>query len=102
MEPNLWSKFVQLVKESFSSKFKAFFPGCIVGLLSAKSLLFAGLASEVITFWAFLVKFVATVVMSFGSGLATSYAALIIERYKNRKQNVTRSQRRKGKGDKAA
>jgi len=86
MEPRyLWTRFVQFVKESLSNKFKAFFPGCLVGLFSAKSLLFAGLPSEVVTVGAFLAKFVATMVMSFGSGLATSYAAYRFDKFKNKK-----------------
>lgn len=81
MEPNLWAKFKTLVQESLSSKFKVFFPGCLIGLFGAKSLLFAGLPAEIVTFGAYCIKFVGTLLMSAGSGLATTWGAKKMEKW---------------------
>jgi hypothetical protein len=97
MEPSIWSRIRQFVQQSFTEKFKYCLPGCIMGLLGAKSLLFAGLPAEMVTLGAYVLKYVGTVLMAFGSGLATAYAAYLIDQYKNKK-NVKQSQKRRKKG----
>lgn len=81
-----WTRFIHFVKKSLTEKFALFFPGAVIGLLSGKSLLFSGLPAEVITFGAYCLKFVGTVLMAIGSGLGTAYGALVIEKYKNRQK----------------
>jgi hypothetical protein len=98
MESSIWDRIKNFIRESLTQKFKAFLPGCIMGFIGSKSFLWNGVTLEVATY---ILKFIATVIMAFSSGLATSYAALIIDRLKNKK-NVTPQRRRKRKGDKAA
>lgn len=98
MEPlSYWSRFLQFVRESITQKFKAFYPGVIVGLFGAKSLLFAGLSSEMVTLGAYCLKYVGTIVMSFSSGLATAYAAYLIDRHKEKKVSPTSTRKKKNK-----
>lgn len=67
-----------------------------MGMFGAKSLLFAGLPSEMVTFGAYFLKFVGTIFMAVGSGLGTAYGALLIEKYKDRqKKSPLDDQRRK-------
>lgn len=96
MENSIWERLKNFVQASLTSKFKAFFPGCIIGLFGAKSLLFAGLPPEVVTFGTYCLKFLGTVLMAFGSGLGTTYGALLIEKHKN-KQNEPPSQKKRGR-----
>lgn len=70
-------------------------PGCVMGFIGSKSLLWSGVD---VTFLAYVLKFTGTVIMAFGSGLATAYAAYLVDQYK--KKNNERS--KKGKGRKAA
>lgn len=72
-------------------------PGCIVGLLCGKSLLFAGLPAELVTFGAYCLKYMATIFMAFGSGLSTAYGAYLIEKYKIKKdeRRTTKNDREK-------
>jgi hypothetical protein len=100
MEPNIWGKLKSFIQNSFSEKFKYCFPGCIMGFWGAKSLLFAGLGSEMVTIGTYILKYVGTVLMAFSSGLATSYAAYLIEKFKTN-SNVKPTQKRR-KGDRAA
>lgn len=98
MEPlSYWTRFIQFVRESITQKFKAFYPGVIVGLLGSKSLLFSGLPSEMVTLGAYCLKYIGTVVMSFSSGLATAYAAYLIDRHKEKKSSPTGTRKRKNK-----
>jgi hypothetical protein len=97
MESSLWERFKQFIQDSFTEKFKYCLPGCIMGLFGARNLLFSGVPAELVTLGAYTIKYLGTVFMAFGSGLATSYAALIIERYKNKK-NVKQSQKGRKKG----
>lgn len=117
MEQSIWQRFKVFIQqvvrekikafkifiwESLTQKFKAFFPGCVMGLFGAKSLLFSGLPAEAITFGAYLLKFMGTVLMAFGSGLGTSGGAYLIEKYKNRKNDKPQKKRERSKRDKAA
>lgn len=86
MDNSYWTRFISFIKDSFTQKFKYCFPGCIMGLFGAKSLLFAGLSSEMVTLGAYCLKFVGTVLMATGSGLGTAYGALLIEKYKSRQK----------------
>lgn len=97
MEPSYFTRFIAFVKSSFQEKFKVFLPGAIVGLFGAKSFLFAGLPSEMVTFGAYALKYIGTVIMAFSSGLATAYAAYLIERYKE-KQNGKIKQKKRQNG----
>lgn len=65
-----------------------------MGLFGAKSLLFSGLSSEVVTFMAYCIKYAGTVIMAFSSGLATSYAAYLVDKHKER-QKKSPNQKRK-------
>jgi hypothetical protein len=99
MENSLWHRFVQFVKSSFQEKFKVFLPGAIAGLFGAKSLLFAGLPPEAVTFGTYVLKYIGTVLMAFSSGLATAYAAFLIEKHK---ENQKKSPSGKRKNNRAA
>jgi hypothetical protein len=85
MEPSIWGKFLSFVKTSFTQKFKAFMPGCVMGFVGSKSLLFSGLPAEMVTLRAYVLKYAGTVFLAFGSGLATSFAAYLVDRYKEKK-----------------
>lgn len=98
MEPlSYWTRFLSFIRSSFTDKFKAFFPGALVGLFSAKSLLFGGLPTEVVTFGTYILKYIGTVAMSFGSGLATAYGAFLIDRYKEKKSPIPPIENKKRK-----
>lgn len=102
MESSIWEKFKIFIRESLTQKFKAFFPGCIMGFIGSRSLLFSGLPAEMVTVGAYVLKYIGTIIMAFSSGLATSYAAFLIEKYKNKKHHVQQSQKRKKGGGSAA
>jgi hypothetical protein len=102
MEKSIWDKFVRFIRESFSEKFKYCFPGCLMGFWGAKSLLFAGLSSEMVTIGAYILKYIGTVLMAFSSGLATSYAAYLIEKHKNKKDESQTRTRKRSRPDKTA
>lgn len=98
MEPTYFERFLAFVKGSFQEKFKVFLPGAIVGLFGAKSLLFAGLPDKMVTIGAYIIKYVGTVIMAFSSGLATAYAAYLIEQYKKKKDvKIKQKKRQNGK-----
>lgn len=70
-------------------------PGCIMGFIGSKSLLWNGMD---VTFLAYVWKFAGTVIMAFGSGLATAYAAYLVEIYKKKKDGKRpEKKRQKGK-----
>ena len=94
MESSIWGKFLSFIKASFTQKFKAFMPGCLMGFVGAQHILWVGVSVSLVTY---ITKYAGTVFMAFGSGLATSYAAYLIEQYKNKK-NVQKSHQRKRKG----
>jgi hypothetical protein len=71
-----------------------------MGIVGGKSLLFSGLPAELVTLGAYCAKYIGTLLLAFGSGLATSYAAYLVEKHKNRSNNGT--QKRRKKGDRAA
>ena len=81
----IWKSFILFVKRSLQEKFKNFFPGLCIGLIAGKSLLFAGLPTELVTAGAYVVKYVGTCFLAFGSGLCTSYAAVLIDRWTKNK-----------------
>jgi len=72
-------------------------PGMLMGFISADHILWVGVPLSVVEY---CVKYVGTVFMAFGSGLATSYAAYLIEKLKTN-TNVTSTKKRR-KGDRAA
>lgn len=98
MESSIWTRIKAFIQQSLTSKFKAFFPGCVIGLFGAKSLLFAGLPPEVVTFGAYCLKFMGTVLMAFGSGLGTAYGALLIEKHKNKTNGPRTTEKKRGNG----
>jgi hypothetical protein len=100
MEHSYFDKFIQFIKQSLTQKFKVFFTGSLMGLFGAKSLLFSGLSSEMVTFGTYVAKYIGTVIMAFSSGLATAYAAYLIDRHKEKK--VASKKGEKKKNDKAA
>lgn len=69
-------------------------PGALVGLFGAKSLLFSGLPDKMVTLGAYIIKYVGTVIMAFSSGLATAYAAYLIDQYKNKKDGKIKQKKR--------
>ena len=97
MEQSIWERLKNFIRESLTQKFQAFFPGCVMGFIGSRSLLFANLPAEMVTIGAYVLKYIGTIIMAFSSGLATSYAAFLIEKYKNKK-NVKQSQKRRKKG----
>lgn len=98
MEKSIWEKFAHFIRQSTTEKFKTFYPGVLVGLLGAKSLLFAGLSSEMVTLGAYVLKYIGTVVMAFSSGLATAYAGYLIERHKEKKNDKEKGPKKRQKG----
>ena len=93
MEQSIWSRFTDFVQQSFTQKFKAFMPGVFMGFIGSKSILWDG---EVGTVVIYILKAILTIIMAFGSGLATSYAALIVENHKNKKNgNQQKGRKRK-------
>lgn len=94
MEPTYFERFIQFVKSSFREKFKAFMPGCVMGFIGSKSLLWSGVD---ITFLVYVVKFIGSVLMAFGSGLATAYAAYLVDRYKENQKKIPPKEKRKNK-----
>lgn len=92
MEPNLWARFAKFIKSSFQEKFKAFMPGCVMGYIGGQHILFSGVSISMVEY---VVKFTGATFMAFGSGLATSYAAYLVEQHKNKKTNGTEKRRKK-------
>jgi hypothetical protein len=86
MEHSIWRRLKCFIQESLSEKFKVFFPGMCMGFFGAKSLLFSGISAEMVTFGTYVLKYIGTVIMAFSSGLATAYAALLIEKHKERQK----------------
>lgn len=101
MESNLWTKFVQFVKHSLKEKFALFFGGTFIGWFGGMSLFFSGLSPEIITLGAYVLKFMGTLLMAFGSGLGTTAGAKWVERKFEKKSPPTNGQVKKGK-DRAA
>lgn len=77
MEQSLWTRFRCFVAHALTQKFKAFFPGSIMGFIGGQHLLFTGFPVSVVSY---VYKFLGTVILAFFSGLATTWAAKIIER----------------------
>ena len=69
-------------------------PGCVMGYIGGQHILFSGVNISVVEYG---VKFVGATVMAFGSGLATSYAAYLIEIHK-KKQNGKAKQKKRQNG----
>jgi len=63
-----------------------------MGFIGAKHLLWIGVSISMVE-GAF--KAAGTIVMAFGSGLATSYAAYLVDRYKEKKSRVSGEKRRR-------
>jgi hypothetical protein len=97
MEPSYFTRFIQFVKSSFQEKFKAFMPGCIMGYIGGQHVLFSGITISMVEYG---IKFIGATAMAFSSGLATAYAAHLVDKYKNK--NNEQPKRRRRKGDKAA
>lgn len=68
-------------------------PGVFMGFIGSKSILWDGEVSPVVIY---ILKALMTIVMAFGSGLATSYATLIVENHKNKRNGKTRKKRQSG------
>lgn len=95
MESSIWHRLWSFIKGSYTEKFKFAFPGIIIGFYGGKSLFFSGLAAEVVTILAYAVKYIGTVFMAFSSGLATAYAAYLIERHKESQKKSPNQNRNK-------
>lgn len=98
MDRTIWEKFAAFIRQSITEKFKTFYPGVLVGLIGAKSLLFAGLSNEMVTLGAYILKYIGTVIMAFSSGLATAYAGYLIEQHKEKKNGKTKGPKKGQKG----
>lgn len=89
MESSLWSRLIAFARHSLTEKFKAFFPGCIMGFIGSQHLLWAGVPDHVVSFfWGAIVigvKSMGTLLMAFGSGLATSYASKLVDQHFEKK-----------------
>lgn len=79
MEP---SQFLAFLKSLFGEKFKVFFPGVCMGFIGSKHFLWIGIPA---TWLDYALRGIGTVVMAFGSGLATAYAAYLVDRLKEKK-----------------
>jgi len=99
---HIWTTFKSFVKKSLTEKFKAFFPGSIVGIIAGKSLFFSGLAPELVTIGAYVIKYASTCLLAFGSGLCTSFASVLVSKWsKTEEKNKTKIEEQK-KDDRAA
>lgn len=99
----IWKSFILFVKRSLSEKFKTFFPGLCMGLLASRALLFSGLPAELVTIGAYAIKYVSTCFLALGSGLCTSYAAVLIDRWtKNKSLNNNENGKSKKDNERAA
>lgn len=98
MDRTIWEKFAAFIQQSITEKFKTFYPGVLVGLIGAKSLLFAGLPSEMVTLGTYVIKYIGTILMAFSSGLATAYAGYLIERHKENKNEKSKGPQKRQKG----
>lgn len=95
MEPTIWGAFTRFVKESYTKRIKVAGSGIFMGLITSNNLLFAGeLANMVGPFW-WVVKGIGTVVLAFSTSLATSYASMLIEQYKEKKSQNRIDKKRK-------
>lgn len=56
-----------------------------MGFLASRALLFSGLPAELVTIGAYAIKYVSTCLLALGSGLCTSYAAILIDRWTKQK-----------------
>jgi len=102
MEPSVWAKIQSFLRECFKEKFKIFFPGSLLGLFAGKSLLFSGLPAELVTFGAYLLKFVGTVLMAVASGAATTYGAKWVEKKLSPNEKKSPDPIKKGRNKNAA
>lgn len=72
-------------------------PGVFMGFVGSKHLFWSGVSLTVVTY---IFKFIGTVFLAFGSGLATSFAAYLVENHKNK--NNEKRQKKSQRGSKAA
>ena len=94
MEPDIWTRFVHFVRDSYHERIKQTASGLFMGFIAANNLLFSGeLANLVGIFW-WIIKGLSTVILAFFTSLATSYAAYLIEKNKN---DGKKSQKKKTK-----
>jgi hypothetical protein len=99
----LWKSFILFVKRSLFEKFKAFFPGLCMGLIASRALLFSGLPAELVTVGAYIIKYIGTCFLALSSGLCTSYAAILAEKwFKNKSINSNENGKSKKDNERAA
>jgi len=79
MEPNLWTRFVEFVKESYTSRLKHAFSGICMGFIGAQHLLYSGVLANLVTNGWWIFKGICTVILAFCTSLATAYASKLVE-----------------------
>lgn len=99
MERSIYERLRRFIWGSLTEKFKAFMPGVCMGFVGAQHLLWIGVPVSLVTY---IFKFLGTVLMAFGSGLATSYAAYLIDRYKTKRNEGSKPQKKRENGKKTA
>jgi hypothetical protein len=94
MEPSPWTRFIAFIKDSYTARIKHAFSGVLMGFIAGQHLLFAGALADLVTAGWWIFKGISTVVLAFFTSLATSYAAYLIDKHKN-KNNESRKRPRK-------
>ena len=85
MEPNLWTQLTHFIKRCHTEHFKEVLGGYFMGFIGAQHLLYSGALSSLVGPVWWVLKGIGTIVLAFGSALATGYAGVIITDWKERR-----------------
>jgi hypothetical protein len=96
MGKSIWERIIEFVYLCYTKYIKQVGSGLIMGGIGGYNISFAGIPPELAHSWIGIWAWIKTVFFAFSSSLATGYAALLIERHKEKKnpRNDTRLKRK--------
>lgn len=98
MEPSYWGRLAHFIKESYTQRIRQAGSGILMGFVGAQHLLFSGVMADLVGPVWWIIKGVGTIMLAFFTSLATSYAAYLIDVYKeNQKKRPVGQKKRKDK-----
>ena len=95
MENDIWTRLANFLRASYTNRFKENMAGITMGYVSSRTFLFNAVPPELMHTWLGVWIWMKTVFFAFTSGLATSYAAYLIEKHKEKKSPPTNGSLRK-------
>jgi hypothetical protein len=72
MEPSIWTRFAQFVKDSYTERLKTSGAGVFMGFIGANQLLFSGMLAPLVGVGWWVLKGVGTVILAFSTSMAAS------------------------------